>query len=210
MEYKQRGRWGLVKEREGRLRALYGESEDAERCRGLEIAEGATFVSDLGHGDPESDVFFCGEAPGAEEDREGVPFVGSAGRRLEESLGLAGLSREGGWGGNVVRYRPTAAGGKRNRKPTSSEIEACLPLLLREIEIVDPRVVVTLGLTSFEALTGSRRRMGDVAGRPREWEGRVLFPMYHPAAALYNRSLEPRIRGDFRALRELLATQPSP
>jgi DNA polymerase len=193
--------------KEERLKRLYDGSAEARRCGELEIAEGATFVSDLGHGDPDADLFLIGEAPGAEEDRTGVPFVGPAGEMLSESLAGISLSRFEVWVGNVVRYRPTAAGADRNRKPRSAEVRACLPLLLRELEIVDPQVVATLGLTALRALTGYRGAMRDAAGEPREWEGRALYPLYHPAAAIYDRSLGARIRRDFRGLRELLDGQ---
>lgn len=186
------------------LKDLYEDSEEAKRCRSIPISKGHAFVSDLGHGNPNADLFFVGEAPGKEEDKTGIPFVGKAGEKVNRNLNDIGFDRSDVWFGNVVRYRPTSNNGSRNRKPASSEIDACLPLLLKEIEIIDPEIIVPLGLTALNALTDQHNVMSRSAGKVKQFGDRLMFPMYHPAASIYRKELKEKIKEDFRKLKTLI------
>jgi len=142
---------------------------------------------------------FIGEAPGAREDERGVPFVGPAGQFLDELLAGIGLTREAVYIANVVKCRPPA-----NRDPEPSEIEACASYLDRQIATVDPKVVVTLGRFSM-ARWFAGQTISRIHGQPKRIDGRVIVPMYHPAAALHNGSLRAVIAADFARLPEFIA-----
>lgn len=174
---------------------LYEEIADCPRC----ILARTRSRTVPGVGSAHADIMFIGEAPGAREDESGVPFVGPAGQFLDELLGGIGLTRAEVYIANVVKCRPPA-----NRDPEPSEIEACAPYLERQIATVDPKVVVTLGRFSmarwFPGQTISR-----IHGQPRRVDGRIVVPMYHPAAALHNGSLRSVIAADFARLPEFIA-----
>ncbi len=150
---------------------------------------------------------FVGEAPGAEEDRQGLPFVGRAGQLLGDLLGGIGLSREDVFITNVLKSRPPG-----NRDPQPAEIEACHPYLMRQVELIEPRVIATLGNFATKLITGSRVGITRVRGTPQVHEiaGRTVFvmPLLHPAAALRTPSLVETLQGDFRTLAELVQQQP--
>jgi len=160
----------------------------------------------------EGDAFAClmlvGEAPGAQEAREGRPFVGPAGRNLDAFLAGVGLVRPELYVTNAVKFRPTKAGkGGRevNRTPVPAEVAAFRPWLLAEIEAVRPRVVATLGNTALWAVAGEALAIGDVHGRPLSLkEGVTLFPLYHPASILYRQALRPVYEADIAALKAYL------
>ena len=147
-----------------------------------------------GEGNLSADIMFIGEAPGFYEDRDGRPFVGPAGQLLEEMLGKIGLSRQDVYITNMVKCRPP-----ENRDPQPGEIDACESYLDQQIEMISPKVIVTLGRFSFskffpgEAISRAR-------GKPRKWHNLMVYPMYHPAAALHNPGLRPAIETDFRNL----------
>jgi DNA polymerase len=142
-----------------------------------------------GVGPRDARIFFVGEAPGKKEDELGKPFVGRSGRFFDSMLINAGVSREEVFITNIVRCRPP-----NNRKPTKKEMEACLPYLMKEIKSVGPYVIVTLGSSSLNALTGYIGRLADVVGdeQPVEFCGiRIpVIPCYHPSAAMRNRELK--------------------
>jgi DNA polymerase len=142
---------------------------------------------------------FIGEAPGFNEDRQGRPFVGAAGQFLEELLGLAGLRRQDVFIANVVKHRPP-----NNRDPEADEIAACAPYLERQIDAIDPPVVVTLGRFSM-ARWFPGEKISRIHGQPRWIGGRMIVPMLHPAAALHQPQNRPLIEADFRRLPEFLA-----
>ena len=147
-----------------------------------------------GEGSLTADIMFIGEGPGFYEDRDGRPFVGPAGQFLEEMLGKIGLSRPDVYITNMIKCRPP-----ENRDPLSGEIDACGSYLDQQIEMISPKVIVTLGRFSFskffpgEAISKAR-------GRPRGWRDLMVYPMYHPAAALHNPGLRPAIENDFTSL----------
>jgi DNA polymerase len=150
-------------------------------------------------------VLFVGEAPGVEEDAVGVPFVGRSGRLLDSLLIEAGLSRDQVAVANVLKCRPPG-----NRAPRRREVEACRPWLRRQVELADPRLVVTLGGSALAWALGPGARIGAVRGRPLPWEGRWLMATYHPSAAI---RFGPRgaplaaLREDLRAVTRLLDVQ---
>lgn len=141
---------------------------------------------------------FIGEGPGAQEDRQGRPFVGPAGQFLEELLTSAGLRRNQVYITNVVKCRPP-----QNRDPLPAEITACKHWLDRQIELIDPKIIVTLGRYSM-ARWFPGQSISRIHGRPAERENRVVFPMYHPAAALHQQSLRATIEADMGKLPPLL------
>ena len=157
------------------------------------LYEGERKTLVFGEGRVGAPVMMIGEAPGEQEALQGRPFVGKAGKNLDAFLEQAGLNRSALYVTNVVKFRPTkrsAAGRIVNRPPTQEEIRLFLPWLLREIGLVDPKYVLTLGNVPLKALTGRASVIGDMHGRMIEWEGRRLFPMYHPASVIYNPSLK--------------------
>ena len=168
----------------------------------------------FGEGDPNAPVLLIGEAPGAEETKLSRPFVGKAGKQLDELIRLSSLGRDRLYITNVVKYRPVVRSARsiRNRTPDKAEIIASLPLLKMEIALLSPMVIVTLGNTPLKAiwlLTGQKPVViGDVHGAPRhiaiEGRGHTLFAMYHPASGIYNRSLVPVMRQDAVSLGEHL------
>jgi len=174
---------------------LYEEIADCPRCP-LARTRSRTVP---GVGPAHADIMFIGEAPGAREDERGIPFVGPAGQFLDELLAGIGLTREAVYIANVVKCRPPA-----NRDPEPSEIEACASYLDRQIATVDPKVVVTLGRFSM-ARWFSGQTISRIHGQPRRVDGRVIVPMYHPAAALHNGSLRAVIAADFARLPEFIA-----
>ena len=147
-----------------------------------------------GDGNTRTEVMFVGEGPGYHEDKQGLPFVGAAGQFLNELLGLAGLSRESTFITNVVKCRPP-----NNRDPMPDEIAACAPYLERQIALVNPRVIVTLGRYSMAKFFPGER-ISQIHGTARMVDGRLCVAMYHPAAGLHQASLADIIRADFRKL----------
>ena len=185
------------------LRA-YGESiAGCSRCR---LAKGRTQVV-FGAGNPHADLLFVGEAPGFHEDKQGVPFVGQAGKLLEGLLNGVGLRREDVFIANVLKCRPPG-----NRDPQPDEIEACEPHLFRQIELIEPRVVATLGNFATKLLSGRPEGITRVHGREQRLTiaGRnvLLYPLYHPAAALYTPAMLKVLESDFARLPGLLEGTP--
>ncbi len=169
---------------------------------------GKTLV--FGEGAEHPALMMIGEAPGGDEEKQGRPFVGKAGKNLSAFLEVVGLKREEIYISNVVKLRPTKASPKTgkavNRPPSSAEIAFFLPFLREEIEIVAPRVIVTLGNVPLKAVTGDpAASIGAYHGKPMTLaDGRVLFALYHPAAVIYNRALQAVYDEDLLALRGFL------
>ena len=158
----------------------------------------------FGEGDPSADLMFVGEAPGYHEDQQGRPFVGQAGKLLEQLLASIGMTREQVYIANVLKSRPP-----NNRDPRPEEIDACRPYLWRQIEIIRPKVICTLGNFATKLLSGDQRGITKVHGQPRPTEiaghGLYLYPIFHPAAALYTPANLATLKEDFLRLPELLA-----
>lgn len=167
--------------------------------KGIEIAKTANPV--MGHGNPKAEIVFVGEAPGQREDEQGIPFVGQAGKLLDELLASINLKREDVYITNVVKFRPP-----ENRDPTPEEKIACLPFLQLELSIIKPKVIAPLGrhaLTQFF----SKMSISDAHGKPHMMGDVTVFPIYHPAAALHNPGLRQALFDDFKALDEFLKSK---
>lgn len=172
-----------------------------------ELASQATQLV-MGDGNPDADIVIIGEAPGKKEDEQGKPFVGAAGKFLDLMLSEAGMDRSEVYITNIVKYRPP-----NNRDPKPAEKEAFWPYLLRQLEIIDPKVVITLGRHSMgyflpNAAIGEvhghalREKVKYHDGREHDW---LIVPLYHPAAALYNGSLRQTLIDDFLRVPEMIA-----
>jgi len=177
-------------------------------CTKCPLAGGRTQVV-FGSGDPNADLMFVGEAPGFHEDKQGVPFVGAAGKLLDQLLAGIGLSRPDVFVANVIKCRPPG-----NRDPMPEEIEACESHLWRQIELIQPRVVATLGNFATKLLSGRPTGITRVHGQEQETTlgGRrvLLYPIYHPAAALYTPRMLEVLKSDFARLPELLGREVAP
>jgi len=162
----------------------------------------------FGVGNPHADLMFVGEAPGFHEDQQGVPFVGQAGKLLDQLLAGIDLSRQDVYIANVLKSRPPG-----NRDPQPEEIEACEGYLFRQIAFIQPRVVATLGNFATKLLSGKPAGITRVHGveQPTTLGGRdlLLYPLYHPAAALYTPAMLRVLEDDFRRLPELLGRRPA-
>jgi len=190
------------------LELLYAlERERLSRQAALDQPQGEYAHPVFGQGAPSARLLLIGEAPGAEETRQGRPFVGKAGRQLDELFCLFGITRENAYITNVVKYRPVVRSPRsiRNRTPVPSEVEASLPLLQKEIELIRPDILCTLGNTPLRAVYrlagekpevvgnvhGTRIQLTTAGGASFE-----LIPLYHPASGIYNRSLIEVMRED--------------
>jgi DNA polymerase len=175
------------------------------RCR---LARGRTQVV-FGSGNPQADLMFVGEAPGFHEDKQGLPFVGQAGKLLEKLLAQIGLQRSDVYIANTLKCRPPG-----NRNPQDDEIEACESHLFRQIELIQPVVVATLGNFATKLLSGRPLGITRVHGQEQQTTigGRsvLLYPLYHPAAALYTPSMLSILAADFARLPELLGSSLEP
>jgi len=174
------------------------------RCR---LAEGRTQVV-FGAGNPHADLMFVGEAPGFHEDKNGIPFVGQAGKLLDGLLAGVGLERDDVYIANVLKCRPPG-----NRDPQADEIESCEPHLFRQIELIQPTVIATLGNFATKLLSGRPLGITRVHGQEQELTiaGRsvLLYPLYHPAAALYTPAMLKVLEADFARLPAILGAETS-
>ena len=197
-------------DRREELKTVWEQASTCTRCP--QLAAGRTTVV-FGSGNADADLMFVGEAPGANEDKQGLPFVGQAGRLLEQLLNEIGLSRSDVFIANVLKCRPPG-----NRDPLPQEIESCQEYLYRQLELIEPLVVCTLGNFSTKLLRGDPLGITRLHGRaetrrigPRTVR---LYPLFHPAAALYTPSMLATLREDFARIPELLALpapeQPEP
>jgi uracil-DNA glycosylase family 4 len=187
-------------QRREELISVYKEMCDSHACPLKEVRTKLVF----GAGNANADLMFVGEAPGANEDKQGLPFVGRAGKLLDDLLAEVGIQRADTFVTNVICCRPPG-----NRDPLPEEIEACKPYLFRKIELIEPKVICTLGNFATKLLTGDPTGITRVHGRPQERDvgGRVvlLFPIFHPAAALRTDAIKQLLREDFAKLPALLA-----
>ena len=186
----------------GALAAYGAEVAGCTKCR---LAQGRTQVV-FGIGDPAADLMFVGEAPGFHEDQQGYPFVGQAGKLLDKLLGGIGLERSQVYIANVLKCRPPG-----NRDPQPDEIEACEGHLFRQIELIQPTVVATLGNFATKLLSGRPTGITRVHGQEQEATlgglRVLLYPLYHPAAALYTPAMLKVLESDFARLPELLGRE---
>ena len=177
------------------LKELYEEMRDCQKCS---LCQGRTNLV-FGAGNEKAEIVFVGEAPGYYEDKEGKPFVGQAGKVLDKLLDSIGLKREDVYIANVLKCRPP-----ENRDPLPEEIQTCKPYLFKQIEIIKPRVICTLGNFATQTILEKKVGITKVRGKPVPVRNFFVFPLFHPAAALHqNWVLEP-LREDFRKLKEFV------
>lgn len=160
-----------------------GQVKGCTKCRLSQTRTQTVF----GEGDPDAQIMFIGEGPGENEDLQGRPFVGKAGQLLDRMIVAMGLSREKVFICNIVKCRPP-----NNRQPAPDETGTCTPYLLRQIEIVRPKVIVTLGLPSTQYILQTKNSMGKMRGHWHDWRGIKVMPTYHPAYVL--RDYTPKTR----------------
>ncbi|MDQ6606699.1 MAG: uracil-DNA glycosylase [Actinomycetota bacterium] len=187
-------------ERRELLKGVWEEARDCVRCP---LHQSRTTVV-FGAGNADADLMFVGEAPGANEDRQGLPFVGQAGKLLDKLLAEIGLERADVFVANVLKCRPPD-----NRDPQPREIETCEDYLWRQVDLIQPTVICTLGNFATKLLradpTGISRLHGQAQERVIGSRTVRLYPLYHPAAALYTPSTLETLRADFRRIPDLLA-----
>lgn len=164
-----------------------------------ELASGATQLV-FGEGSPDAQIVFIGEAPGKSEDEQGLPFVGAAGKFLNEMLQGIGLKRSDVYITNIVKYRPP-----NNRDPHPEEKAAFLPYLQRQLEAIKPKLVVLLGRHSMGSLLPPSLSISQCHGQPKRYQGQVYLPLFHPAAALYNGGMRQTLIDDFNKIPQILA-----
>jgi len=182
--------------------------EEIRNCRKCSLAHTRTNVV-VGDGSLSADTLFVGEAPGFYEDREGKPFVGAAGQLLERLLKSIGLSRADVYIANILKCRPP-----QNRDPLPEEIEACKPFLLRQIDIIKPKVICTLGNFATRLILDKNVNISQVRGKKIVHGNLLVFPIFHPAAALHATTNLSSLEEDFQklklALEEDIEFQPQP
>lgn len=187
-----------------RAQALERLHESLRQCTRCALAEGRLNVV-VGAGDPDADLMFVGEAPGATEDETGVPFVGRAGQLLDSLLEGIGLSRDRVFIANVLKCRPPG-----NRDPQPGEIEACQGYLAEQVSLVRPRLVCSLGNFATKLISGNPDGISTVHGQVQEVSfagvSFTLYPVFHPAAALYTRAMLGTLQDDFARIPELIGT----
>jgi uracil-DNA glycosylase len=194
-----------------RAAALRAHAEDTAECIRCALAQGRTQVV-FGSGSPDADLMFVGEAPGFHEDQQGIPFVGQAGKLLDKLLGGIGMTRADVFVANVLKCRPPG-----NRDPLPEEIAACEPHLFRQIELIQPQLVATLGNFATKLLSGKPAGITKVHGYEQEVtlgsRTVLLYPLFHPAAALYTPSMLKVLEEDFARIPAILdraLDQPAP
>ena len=181
------------------LEEIRAELTDCRRCG---LCPGRRNIV-FGTGHPDARLMFVGEGPGVEEDRQGEPFVGAAGKRLNLWIERIGLARESVYIANIVKCRPPG-----NRAPLPEEAAACLPFLRRQIRSVRPEVLCTLGAVALNVLLTNDDRITRARGRWRELDGIPVIPTYHPAYILRNAAKEPEVFEDFDRIAERLGLRP--
>ncbi len=162
-----------------------------------ELAANATQLV-FGEGSPDGEIVFIGEAPGKSEDEQGLPFVGAAGKFLNEMLEMIGLKRSDVYITNIVKYRPPD-----NRDPLPDEKAAFLPFLLAQLQVIKPKIVATLGRHSLNCFLPDLS-ISVVHGQPKRLAAQVYLPLFHPAAALYNASMKQTLIDDFAHIPDIL------
>ena len=163
-----------------------------------ELAKGATQLV-FSDGNPNAELVFIGEAPGKHEDKQGLPFVGAAGKFLNEILVSIGLKRADVYITNIVKYRPPD-----NRDPYPDEKTEFLPFLRKQLEVIKPKLVITLGRHSMECFLPGLQ-ISQCHGQPKRYKGQVYLPLFHPAAALYNGAMRQTLIDDFMKIPRILA-----
>ncbi len=178
------------------LQDLQSSLRNCQRCKLAKLGRSQVV---FGVGNPHALIMFVGEAPGFHEDQKGEPFVGAAGKLLNDLLASAGLSRSEIYIANVIKCRPP-----NNRDPEPDEVETCKPFLMKQIALIKPKLVCTLGNWATQTLMERKVGITKVRGQAFYMKDFVMFPLFHPAAALHQGNLLPALKEDFKKLREYL------
>lgn len=184
------------------LQELANSLHDCQRCKLAKLGRSQVV---FGVGNPDASIMFVGEAPGFNEDQKGEPFVGAAGKLLNDLLASARLSRDQIYIANVIKCRPP-----NNRDPEQDEVETCKPFLLQQIQLIQPKLVCTLGNWATQTLLERKVGITKVKAQAFHMKDFVLFPLLHPAAALHQGNLLPTLREDFKKLKEFLDSHSAP
>jgi uracil-DNA glycosylase len=187
----------VLESNDASLEAIMMDIGDCTRCRLHEQRRTIVF----GEGDPQAELVFVGEGPGAEEDATGRPFVGRAGQLLDKIIVAIGLKREEVYIANIVKCRPPG-----NRTPELDEIATCEPFLLRQLAFIRPKVIVALGSPSFQCLLRTREPITKARGQWREWNGMKVMPTFHPAFLLRSPDKKREVWEDMKKVRDYLST----
>jgi uracil-DNA glycosylase len=179
------------------LAAIHGDIGDCTRCKLHRLGRRQIV---FGVGNPEADLMFVGEAPGADEDVQGIPFVGRAGQLLTKIIESIGLKREDVYIANVIKCRPP-----QNRNPEQDEVDTCEPFLFRQIDVIRPKVIVALGTFAARALLRTLDPISRLRGRVYDYRGAKLMPTFHPAYLLRNPAAKREVWEDMKNVRDLLA-----
>lgn len=171
--------------------------QEAKICEKCELCKTRTNTVP-GFGNPKAEIMFVGEGPGRNEDQQGKPFVGSAGKVLESLLEIISLKREDVFITNVVKCRPP-----RNRDPLPEEVFACYPFLERQIALIKPKIIILLGRHAMDRFLPGQKISLD-HGKPKKKNGQVYFPIYHPAATIYRRELLGELQKDFKKIPQII------
>lgn len=175
-------------------------AKEIENCQRCPLYKGAT-NSVPGEGNPDAKIFFAGEAPGYWEDQQGRPFVGQAGKLLDKLIESIGLKREGVWIGNCLKCRPPG-----NREPLPSEVEVCKDYFFRQLEIIKPKIIATISRFALNLFLPEAKISRD-HGVARKVGDYIIFPLYHPAAALRSEKVMKELEEDFQKLGELVKSE---
>lgn len=175
---------------------------NCQRCKLAKLGRSQVV---FGVGNPHASIMFVGEAPGFNEDQKGEPFVGAAGKLLNDLLASAGLSRDHIYIANVIKCRPP-----NNRDPEQDEVETCKPFLMQQIQLIRPKLVCTLGNWATQTLLERKVGITKVKAQAFYMTDFVLFPLLHPAAALHQGNLLPTLKEDFKKLKEFLDRHSKP
>ena len=181
-----------------KVKALSKLKKQVEKCTKCELCKGRTNVV-FGVGDPDADLMFVGEAPGHHEDMQGEPFVGRAGQLLTKIIESIGLKREEIYIANILKCRPP-----ENRNPNAREIVLCTPHLIKQIEIIRPKVICALGTFAAQTLLDTKEAIGKLRGKFFEYQGTKFLPTYHPAYLLRNPNDKKKVWSDIKKIRDYL------
>jgi DNA polymerase len=173
---------------------------DCQRCR---LCEGRTNIV-FGVGKKDANLMFIGEGPGRDEDEQGIPFVGRAGQLLTKIIQAMGLSRDDVYIGNIVKCRPPD-----NRNPAPDEVAACIPFLVRQVEIINPKIIVCLGSIAAQNLLQTERKITGLRGKLTKWQDIPVMPTYHPAFLLRNPNMKKPVWEDMQKVMEMLGLKPA-
>ncbi len=194
---KSRRRGGVAHGPAQALEELRADIGECTRCR---LHHGRTHLV-FGVGDPRADLMFIGEGPGRDEDIQGEPFVGRAGQLLTRIIEAMGFKRKDVYIANIVKCRPP-----QNRVPAADEAAICLPFLVRQVEIIKPRVIVCLGSVAVQHLLQTEAKITRLRGQWQEWRGIPVMPTYHPAFLLRNPNMKKPVWEDMQEVMKLLAS----